>query len=98
MNNLYEILEESPRFNGGKWAIYGENCLWWTSYPEDCGSPPGPLLRCPHCGGLLDQKPLLEFIENAVADPVLYGPGGLLTLVAAHHRNIDTCYENWDQY
>ena len=100
MNTLDDILELAPKvFGRGKWAMFGLRCLWWSSDPVDCVFVDGgPLPRCPYCGGLLDQKSLAEFIEEAKADPALYGPAGLKALVAAHHSSGKRCYQFWEEY
>lgn len=97
MITLDSILEEAPLVKGGeKWAIFGLRCLWWSSFPEESVFwAGGPLPRCPHCGGILDQKPLSEFIKEAKADPDLYGPAGIKALVAAYRAK---CRRIWELY
>lgn len=100
MKSLNKILKKAPKDKDGKkWALFGiQQCLWWTSSPDDADRSTGPLPRCPFCGRALDQKPLSEFIEAAEANPKLYGEDGLATLVAAHHSNTKTCRSQWSQY
>jgi hypothetical protein len=99
MITLDSIFEVAPLVNKKKWAVFGVKCLWWSCDPEDCGFfDGGPLPRCYYCGGLLDQRPLDEFIEQAKADPDLYGPGGLKTLLSAHHPSRGECHQLWEEY
>jgi len=53
---------------------------------------------CPHCGSLLMQAPLLDFIKQAHGKPNHFGEGGIDTFIAAHHRNSSQCYERWHHY
>lgn len=92
-------------------AFFSVGCCWWTSFPEDLGSTVGGpaevngkkvnwagLPCCPHCGSVLMQGPLTEFIEQAKANPDHYGKGGIETFLKSHHRNSSTCHKEWDLY
>lgn len=104
---LTRLLEVSPGFEGEifnekqirgkKWAVHGKNCVWWTSFPEDCGQKGGRPC-CPFCGGLVAMVPLEVFIEEAKNDPTHYGPDGLVALLGAHHRSARTCRTRFFRY
>lgn len=95
---LIQILKDSPADDQGqKWAIFGRDCLWWTTDPADCGRL-GWLPRCPYCDGLLDQSPLEKFLEAAENNPNAYGEHGLRALLAAYHKQAETCRTNWNRY
>lgn len=97
---LKKILDISPSTNGKKVAIFGlQNCLWWSSYPEDAGKSEAGLSCCPYCKSPLGEMPLDQFLHNAEHEPVRYGPDGLKTFVKAHHRSkYGTCRTRWDRY
>ena len=58
----------------------------------------GGLPCCPHCGSVLMQAPLEEFIGSAKANPNHYGDWGLWTFVQAHSSVATRCYRNWSRY
>jgi len=106
---LKQIYDSAPLLGGRKWALHGTSsarspgCLWWSTYPGDAMALDQqglqcPLPRCPHCGGPLEQVLLDEFLQAAEANPASYGPAGLDTLVAAHHRVATTCRTRWERY
>lgn len=96
---LAKIVELSPPVNGKKWAIHGLECLWWSTFPDDCGETETGLACCPFCGGPLNQVPLADFVQAAEHDPARYGPDGLGALVVAHHRSdYGTCRTMWVRY
>lgn len=53
---------------------------------------------CPHCGSVLYQAPLVEFIKSAEEHASHYGRGGLESFLRAHHRNSGRCHSSWDRY
>lgn len=101
---------DCPGYGGGKWAVYGVGCCWWSSNPSDAGRSPS-ITRparfgegtievpgvpcCPNCGSVLMQAPLEKFVAAGKGDPEHYGAGGLATFVAAHAA---PCHERWDDY
>ena len=100
---------EVPGWGGGTWAVYSVGCCWWTTRPADLGhvdAAPLPtktgagrgLPCCPHCGSMLLQAPLADFLKAARAEPGHYGPGGLLTLARAWAGNATTCHRGWAEY
>ncbi len=110
---IIEKSPEVPGWGGGKWAVYSTGCAWWTSFPEDLGKQPpvkyvkGMLIPnpdghqlpcCPHCGALLMQAPLEEFIEFAEKNPSHYGKRGMEIFFATHERNAKTCYKKFNDY
>lgn len=93
------LLKEStdcPGYGGGKWAMYSVFCTWWTSFPEDLGKNPLGVPCCPHCGSVLMQAPLNDFIEAAKNDPQNYGQYGITTFIKAHSRFAKRCFGNWN--
>ena len=101
MLRLSEIQRSAPNvpgYGGGKWAMYGALCCWWTADPKDMGQHEGGLPCCPHCGGPLFQARLEPFLKSAREHPEHYGSGGILTFAAAHSRNATTCHRSWDKY
>lgn len=62
-------------------------------------NPGGPRLPCcPHCGSVLMQAPLIDFIESAKTTPTHYGKYELETFIASHERNCKSCFRNWERY
>ena len=62
-------------------------------------NPGGPGLPCcPHCGSLLMQAPLDDFIKSAKETPFHYGEGGLDVFVQSHERNSHCCFTKWAMY
>lgn len=59
---------------------------------------PAGLPCCPHCGSVLMQAHLEEFIKHAKANEEHYGPFGLDAFVRSHSRNSKTCYKDWNNY
>lgn len=53
---------------------------------------------CPHCGSVLMQAPLKDFIDHARQHPEHYRPGGLEVFAAAHSRNASFCARSWAEY
>lgn len=106
MMNLIGIMQGSPDvpgYGGGKWAMYSVHCCWWTSFPSDLGSTkergaPFSLPCCPHCGSVLMQAPLGDFVNHAMKNEEHYGKDGIRTFVAAHSRNSSTCHQGWQLY
>lgn len=96
---LQAILDDAPDvpgYGGGKWAMYGVHCCWWTSDPDLLGrSPRSSIPCCPHCESPLFQAPLGKFIGEARRHEEHYGPGGLATFAAAHNA---PCHPTWDAY
>ena len=77
----------------GKFTIYVNN------KPQEVNAETlASLSCCPHCGGLLMQAPLEDFLKSAADKSDHYGPNGLETLVRAHSRNAETCYTSWAFY
>lgn len=99
---LEEILQESPKLAFGSMeqtAAYSVACCWWTTFPRDCGRRGSfGLPCCPHCGSMLMQAPLADFVAAAREHPAHYGAGGLDTFVAAHSKNATTCHDSWNEY
>lgn len=94
---------EVPGWGGGKWAVYSVGCCWWTTRPADLGHRDVKevgqgLPCCPHCGSMLLQAPLADFLKAARAEPGHYGPGGLGTLARAWAGNVETCHRGWAEY
>ncbi len=99
---LEEIKRDSPAVesSGEQIAFVSVGCVWWTTYREDMGSKqieidPVPFPCCPHCGALIMETPLKEFLEAAEKSSTHYGPYGLRAFVAAHHRG-GLRGNNWD--
>lgn len=61
--------------------------------PTDTGLP-----CCPHCGSVLMQAPLGDFIQAAQFNPHHYGSAGIDTFVLAHSRNSPGCRRTWAEY
>jgi hypothetical protein len=38
LEHLIEVSPDIPGYGGGKWAMYGVHCCWWTTFPEDLGN------------------------------------------------------------
>lgn len=94
---------EVPGWGGGKWAVYSVGCCWWTTRPADLGHRDVKgvgqgLPCCPHCGSMLLQAPLADFLKAARAEPGHYGPGGLWTLARAWAGYAETCHRGWAEY
>lgn len=53
---------------------------------------------CPHCGSVLMQAPLEQFVAAAKSNPNHYGEWGLWAFVAAHHTVASRCYKRWNAY
>ena len=113
LDEILEQSPDTPVYEEGKWAAYSVGCCWWTSFPEDLGVTPqkrvkfhkpdmeidvGGIPCCPHCGNVLLQAPLGDFVRSAVDNPEHYGPGGLDTFVKAHSRNSTICHTSWMLY
>jgi len=113
LDEILEQSPDTPVYEEGKWAAYSVGCCWWTSFPEDLGTTPsqkvtfytpqmeldvGGLPCCPHCGSVLMQAPLEDFLKSAADHPEHYGPNGLDTFLKAHSRNAKTCYKSWALY
>ena len=102
MTTLTEIERSAPNirgYGGGKWAMYSMGCCWWTTIPKSVGlRGEHELPCCPHCGCVLMQAPLKDFLRAARSSPEHYGPGGLMTLAAAHAANATTCHKGWEGY
>lgn len=62
-------------------------------------SPGHPGLPCcPHCGSVLLQAPLSEFMKDARDNPGHYGERGIEAFTMAHHRNSSMCHQDWNLY
>ena len=86
-------------------AYYGATCCWWATDPGDLGhvdpsdDPISSLPCCPHCGGVLLQMPLADFLKSARSAPEgFYGPYGLDAFALAHAANSDGCAKSWRAY
>lgn len=73
-----------------------------THYDNETGAALGDnspgLPCCPHCGSVLLQAPLKEFVKSAEENPEHYGKFGLDAFVEAHSRNSKVCHRSWQQY
>lgn len=101
---LDDVIKTAPIIDGQKWAIFGVHCLWWTTFPDDIARNGITGGCCPFCGGPIDKRPLAEFVKAARHKAQHqdfaeggYGPGGLATLMKAHHRSARTCRVRWDR-
>lgn len=111
---IQDILDQSPADGGQLAFYSANCCWWTSfpedlgalppvKYNSKTGhiepDPGGHSLPCcPHCGSVLLQAPLKPFIEEAQKNPEHYGPGGMATFVATHHRNSKTCHQKWNDY
>lgn len=99
---LEEIMAESPRSafgEGEQMAAFSVSCCWWTTFPGEAGRRGEYALPCcPHCGSMLMQAPLRDFVAAAKRNREHYGVGGLAAFVAAHSKNSETCHDTWDEY
>lgn len=106
-----DILKQSPVYGKGleyNMAFYSVRCCWWTSDAMDLGehyhsgyidgSKSASLPCCPHCGSMLMEAPLIDFICSALRNPSFYGKYGIKTFEAAYHKNSPVCYTSWDKY
>lgn len=66
----------------------------WERMKVDDDGIPG----CPHCGSVLMEAPLQEFIASAAQNPDHYGPGRLSAFERAHERNAHCCHRDWEDY
>lgn len=93
---LAQILADAPDcpgYGGGPWAIYGARCCWWTSDGATHGGrKPSGLPCCPHCGGVLFQAPLEDFLRSAEQ---AHPPAHLAAFIVAHNA---PCHPSWDAY
>lgn len=73
-----------------------------TVYPDGSKSEPiknhPGLPCCPHCGAVLMQAPLEDFIKTAEDNPSHYGEHGIETFYKTHHRNSKHCHRHWEDY
>lgn len=60
--------------------------------------PPPQFPCCPHCGSLLMQAPLFDFIKQSRQNESHFGEAGILNFTTAHSRNASTCYQEWGEY
>lgn len=58
----------------------------------------GGLPCCPHCGSVLMQAPLKDFLAAAQANPTHYGEFEIGAFLEAYSRNTTTCHAGWDLY
>lgn len=100
---LDAVWQAAPVVEGQRWAVIGVRCLWWTTFPDDVKRDDVVGGCCPYCGGPVEKMPLAEFIRVARHKAGHkdyekgYGPGGLATLMQAHHRQARTCRLRWDR-
>jgi hypothetical protein len=87
LGNTAEILPTT-----GKLTIKGRNGTPNTEV-DFSGLP-----CCPHCGSVLMQAPLKQFVAAAQENPEHYGKFGIDAFLEAHHRNSKTCHRGWAEY
>ena len=90
---------------------YSYRTCWWTHRAEDLRQLPPKVegesgLPCDPRGGVLMMVSASALLDNAQANPELYGKHGLAAFMAAHNDNCvvsfrdmrNTCLETWQEY
>ena len=96
---IAKLLKEAPaNHTGAKYALFGTNCLWWTTDYEDANHS-APIPVCPHCEGPLKSAPLDEFLKNAYERKQQHQDApSIAQMLKALHGKYPTCRTRWTRY